>query len=318
MAGHEAEQEVAGDLRGCPEQVGEVHGLVQILAVGVDVLAQQGDVPVPLGHQAADFVQDDLRLPGALPPTDVGHDAVGAEVVAAVHDAHPRLHPLLAHQGDALGDGAGLVGNVEDAPPAGHQAVEQLREPPEGVGAEDQIHLPVGVLDLLRHVGLLGHAAAHADELAGLGPLGVHQRAQVAQHPLLGVLPDGAGVDDNQVGLRLALGELVPHLAEVAPQPLRVGLVLLAAVGVHKGQGRGRPGGEPLVELLAEIPLAVHVRGGNSGGLSIQAGSSKKSISISKSYHFSCRNTSGNPFSLTETFWEYIIEKTRQEREAGP
>jgi len=30
------------------------------------------------------------------------------------------------------------------------------------------------------------------------------------------------------------------------------------------------------VELLAEIPLAVHVRGGNSGGLSIQAGSSKK------------------------------------------
>ncbi len=145
--------------------------------------------------------------------------------------------------------------------PAGHKAVEQLREPPQGVGAEDQIHLPVGVLDLLRHVGLLGHAAAHADELAGLGPLGVHQRAHVAQHPHLGVLPDGAGVDDNQVGLRLALGELVPHLAEVAPQPLRVGLVLLAAVGVHKGQGRGRPGGEPLVELLAEIPLAVHVRG---------------------------------------------------------
>ena len=38
----EAEQEVAGELRGGLEQVGEVHGLVQILAVGVDVLAQQG------------------------------------------------------------------------------------------------------------------------------------------------------------------------------------------------------------------------------------------------------------------------------------
>ena len=113
---------------------------------------------------------------------------------------------------------------------------------------------------------LLGHAAAHADDLVRVAALHVDQGSQVAQHPHLGVLPDGAGVDDNQVGLRLALGELVPHLAEVAPQPLRVGLVLLAAVGVYKGQGRLRPGGVDLGNLPAKRKLAVDVRLRDGGG----------------------------------------------------
>ena len=52
----------------------------------------------------------------------------------------------------------------------------------------------------------------------------------------LGVLPDGAGVDDNDVGLLLVLGEAVAHLLEIAADALGVGLILLTAVGIHKGQ----------------------------------------------------------------------------------
>ena len=92
------------------------------------------------------------------------------------------------------------------------QAVDEFREAPQHLRAEDQIHMAVGFRDLLGHVGLLGHAAAQADELAGVAALHVDQRPQVAQHPLLRVLPDGAGVDDDHVGLLLVLGEAVAHL----------------------------------------------------------------------------------------------------------
>ena len=143
------------------------------------------------------------------------------------------------------------------------------------MGAEDQVHLPVGRFDLPGHMGLLGHAAAHADQLAGLCPLGVHQRAHVAQSPHLRMLPDGAGVDEDQVGLRLLIGELIPHLGQVAPQPLGVGLVLLTAVGVHKGQGRRGAGGAALVQQGAELPLAGDVFRRDSCRLSVQNGSSK-------------------------------------------
>ena len=185
-------------------------------------------------------------------------------------------HLVLTHHRDALGDGAGLVGDVKDAAPAGHQPVQQFREPPKGVGPEHQVHLPVALFDLLGTVGLLGHAAAHADKLVGFLALGVDQRAHVAQHPHLGVLPDGAGIDEDEIGLGLAVCKVVAHLLQVAPQPLGVGLVLLAAVGIHKGQrGRGA-GGVALMELVAEVPLTRHVGGGNFGGLSVQNGSSRK------------------------------------------
>ena len=92
------------------------------------------------------------------------------------------------------------------------------------------------------------------------------QGPQVAQHPLLGVLPDGAGVQDDDPGLLLVLGEAEAHGLQIAPDALGVRLVLLAAVGVHKGQGPLPPGGVQVRDLLAEGELAVHIRLGNGGG----------------------------------------------------
>ena len=86
------------------------------------------------------------------------------------------------------------------------------------------------------------------------------QRPQIAQHPLLGVLPDGAGVQDDDPGLLLVSGEVIAHLAQIAPDPLGVGLALLAAIGVHKGQGRLSPVGVHPGDLPAVLQLAVYLR----------------------------------------------------------
>ena len=92
------------------------------------------------------------------------------------------------------------------------------------------------------------------------------QSAHVAQHPLLGVLPDGAGVDDDDPGLLLVGGKAEAHLGQIPSDALGVGLVLLAAVGVHKGQGLGRPLGGDGGDFLAEVQLPLHVGGGDGGG----------------------------------------------------
>ncbi len=127
--------------------------------------------------------------------------------------------------------------------------------------------MAVGLPDFLRHMGLLGHAAAQTDQGVRVPALHVDQSSHVAEDPLLGVLPDGAGVDDDDPGLLLVVGEAEAHFCQKAPDALRVGLVLLAAVGVHKGQGLPlRPPGGEFRHGLAEGKLLFHVGGGNQGG----------------------------------------------------
>ena len=72
--------------------------LTAVLAVGVDVLAEQRKFPVAQGHCSPDFPADGFRLAAALASAHIRHDAVRAEVVAAVHDGYPGGKTALAHK----------------------------------------------------------------------------------------------------------------------------------------------------------------------------------------------------------------------------
>ena len=128
----------------------------------------------------------------------------------------------------------------------------------------------IGLADPLRHPGLLGHAAAQGDDLLRVLLFRVGQGAQVAEHPVLRVLPDGAGVQDHQVRLFRVLGEGEAARSQHPHQLLAVGHILLAAEGVHTGHGMGLPGGEHRPDLLLKFPLAVQVRLGDQYALTFQ------------------------------------------------
>ena len=218
--------------------------------------------------------QNPLRLTAPLPSPDVGDDAVGTEVVAAVHNGDPGFQLALTHHRQTLGNASGVVRRLKDPLLLVQHLTQKLREFPQHMGAENQIYVTEGLFDLLRHVGLLHGAAAKTDDLAGLAAFRVGQSAHVAQNPHLGVLPDGAGVDDNDVRLTLVLGKSVAHLREHPPDLLRVRLVLLAAVGVHHGKGLLRETGDTLVQLLPNFPLAVQLFGRDQYVVSFQRSSS--------------------------------------------
>ncbi len=232
MAGHEADQEVAGDVVYGSYEIRKVAAFAQILAVAVDVLAQQGDVLISGLDQGARLGDDVVKAPRALPARGRrGDDAVGAEVVAAVHDAQPGLHAAGAADGQALGHHALARRDLEHSPLPAQRALIELREAPELVRAEAEVHYAEGFFIFSAMSAALDHAAADRDDEPRVFRLGVHQRADVAQYAHLRVLAYGAGVHDDEVGLVLVLGEAEAHELYIAADGLAVGLVLLAAIG---------------------------------------------------------------------------------------
>src|SRR5438093_12732844 len=76
------------------------------VAVGVDVLAEEGRLLAPAGGEGLGLPYHADEVAAALAAAGVWDDAEGAEVVAAAHDGDPGRDGL-----DAVGDdvGVGLV-----------------------------------------------------------------------------------------------------------------------------------------------------------------------------------------------------------------
>ena len=239
VAGHKADVIIAGHGAQQVEKVGEIDLLFQTLAIAVHVLTQQGDLLIARFHKTAELRKDIAGLAALLAAADVGHDAVGAEVIAAVHDGQPCAELALAPDGNVLHDDRTLCG-VQQHPLMLLQFLgDQLRQGVDAVHAEHQIHIGVALAQLFHNVFLVGHAAAQSDDEAGLFFLKALQRAHVAEHPLLGVLTHGAGVEQNQVGVLGLIAQAVADIYQHALDALAVVDVLLAAVAMHKGQRRG-------------------------------------------------------------------------------
>ena len=130
VARHEAQPEVSRQLCDLGHEVGKINAQPQILAVGVDVLAQKRNVLIARRDEALDFFENLLGPSRALPPAHIRHDAVRAEIVAAVHDRHPRLEIGRAHDGDTLGDIARGIVHGKNALVRAQHALQQFREAP--------------------------------------------------------------------------------------------------------------------------------------------------------------------------------------------
>ena len=254
VAGHKAQQVVPRDAVELGQQGGKAAPGPGVPAVGVDVLPQQRDVAVARLHQPAHLVKDRLPAAAALPPPHIGDNAVGAEVVAAVHHRDPCPVGAGAAHGAALGHGGLLLRRHKQPPPARQTLVQQLREAPDRRGAEGQIDIRVPPLQLLQPVGLGGHTAAHRHNQAGAARLEVLVLPHRGERPFFGVLADGAGVHHNQVGLVGPAAQLVSHRLRHAGEPLAVGLVLLAAKGQHIG-ARRRAGRRPVRRAARAHPF---------------------------------------------------------------
>ena len=225
------------DLAGGAEQLAEREPVAELDAVGVDVLAEQGDLDGAVGDEQLDLGQDVAGPPVLLLAAQGGHDAERAGVVAPDGDRHPAAGGGLAPGRKGRREHLERFEDLELGLVVVPGPLEQGRQGAHVVGAEDD----VDPRRLLEDDGLvlLGEAAADGDLHALVLALGAGEVAEGAVELVVGVLAHGAGVDDDDVGLS-AVGADVAGGFERSAEPLGVVHVHLAAEGAHLVGARTR------------------------------------------------------------------------------
>ena len=239
MAGGVAQPRDAGNVREPVQQPAERRGAaVRVLAViGVDVLADQRDLadagvgqPLRLGDDLGD-------RPRHFGAARVGHDAEGAELVAAFLHGDEGRHAALADRRAARrGEMVELV--LDRKFGVDHLAVlgarQHLRQPVIALRPDHEIDRGRAAEDLLAF-GLRDAAGDRDRHVASLRRRVLLQHAHAAELgiDLLGrLLADVAGVEDDEVGVvrRRGLDEALGR--QRVRHTMRIVDVHLAAVGL--------------------------------------------------------------------------------------
>ena len=164
VAGHKPDVVVSGHGAQQVQQVGEVDLFFQTFAVAVDVLSQKGDLLVASFHQPPELCQNVPGFAAFFPSPDIGHDAVCAEVIAAIHDGQPGTELTFPPDGDILHDDRTLC-RVQQHPLVLLEFLgNELGQGVDPVHAKDQIHIGVALSELFHHMLLVCHAAAQTDD----------------------------------------------------------------------------------------------------------------------------------------------------------
>ncbi|MDQ0574993.1 hypothetical protein QFZ29_001216 [Agromyces albus] len=199
MRAREADALKAVDLAGRAEQLAERLTVAELDAIGVDVLPEQRDLDRAVVDEGLDLGEDVAGPPVFLLAPQRRDDAERAGVVAADGDGHPSAVARIALRRQRGGEDLERVEDLELRLVVVACTLEQARERPHVVRAEDDVDpwrlLEDDVLVLLRE------AAAHRDLHAGVAALDAREVTQVAVELVVSVLADGARVDDHDVGL---------------------------------------------------------------------------------------------------------------------
>ena len=243
VAAHKPDAKITGNGIYHPQKRRKAARLRQPLAVGINVLPQQGDIPAAIVHQVFHLAHDVRGHTAALTPAHVRDNTVGTKIIAAVHDRHKGLKTaVVLHRNLLVQGGIGAVFHgvpPDAAPPLDENTVEKLRQAPRGIAAHHKVHIGVAHFQLFADLLLLGHAAGQGNNKVGLLLFEALERPHIAEYPLLGVFPDGAGIVEDQVGLPDVIGKAVAQLRQHALEPFPVINALLAPEGMNMGQRRG-------------------------------------------------------------------------------
>ena len=126
-------------------------------------MPQEHNLPIAFLRDLSHLVENMLCIPAALSAAHIGNNAVGAKIVAAVHNRDLCKRRLGAKIRNLLRDAAILVFGRKDALLL-HDPIQKLRQTIQGVRAKHQIHMGIFLLDRLGDVRLLHHASAYPDD----------------------------------------------------------------------------------------------------------------------------------------------------------
>ena len=198
MARHKADARDAA-LRRTMQHLGKAGLAVEVAAVAVDVLSQQRDLHHALFGELSELSADVFQRATLLATAHVGHDAVGAEVVAAGHDGHPGAPGASAGCRQVAGKAVVGLDGLDHRGARLQALLQQLHQMAQVVGAEDDVHVRKALAQLLAVA--LADAATHAHQarLALVGRWDVLEARHLAHEADVCGLAHAAGDEDDDV-----------------------------------------------------------------------------------------------------------------------
>src|SRR6266540_1886471 len=200
-------------------------------SVGVYILPKQGNLLQSHPGHLRDFTEYIGRAAADFPAAHIRDYAVGAEVVATLHNGNESRDPT------------GLVSIRKEVEP--RFAVDEIYFgqplpffcPPDHLGQLVQVvgpehHVQVGDLLQKPRPFLLGDTSPHSQNqssVSTLQPLEIHQ---ACVHLLLRLFPDAAGIEHDEVGTGGIPGGLITRFPEQSDDLLRIADIHLAAEGL--------------------------------------------------------------------------------------
>jgi hypothetical protein len=193
------------------------------------------DLDDALSHKCLDLGEDGTGATVHLPAPQGRHDAERAGVVAAHRDRDERAVCRVTSGGQRRGEYVQALEDLDLSLLVVTSAIQQSRKRAHVVGAEHDVHPGCPVDD--GGTVLLSQAAADRNLHGGVLDLGRAKLTEVAVQLVVGVLPDGAGVEHDDVrGLR-RIGDPgdvdIAGGLQQAGKPLGVMNVHLTPVGAH-------------------------------------------------------------------------------------
>ena len=205
------------------QKVRKVYILIEFPAIRVHVLAEEVYLLKTLCRKFFSLFVYINRRPAPLPPPRVRDNAVGAEVVAPIHNGHPCLYlscPLYwkYHRGviRIYIDKCRLM-TIESCECI---SINQGLQAVYVVWPEDKVNIREPLKELFAF--LLGYAAGNRDLEVRIVGLGLLQPSEIAIELMLGLFPYAAGIEDDHVGIAFASRLLVSIFREDSSNLFRV------------------------------------------------------------------------------------------------
>lgn len=230
MRRHEAHAADARHFIDHLQKIREIRELV-VLAIGVDILAEQRDFLIAVLHGFLDLAHDVLRQTAALAAAHVRHDAVRAEVVAAVHDRHPGREAARTCDRHIVRQFRLAELDIDDVAALRLDLLHDACELVDLVGAEHEVDVRRALDE--RIALLLRHAARDAENQLRALALEALDLTDLAVDAVLRRLAHAARVDEDEVSLIHRLRPLIADRAELSHHALCIALVHLASVYYH-------------------------------------------------------------------------------------
>ena len=209
------------------EQFHEADRRRQFPPVGVDRLTQERDLAVSLPLEPTDLLHDLIRGPAALTTPSERDHAKGTEAIAPLHDADPGPDAVSALNRRVYRIGVAGRSRRRKAPRS--PSLKQRRNGSELSRADHKVQIRKSLEKRLPF--LLSDTPTDANLQSFSLPFQHLIGPEAAVDLMLCLLTNSAGIEKNQVGLFLMLGERIPLAEKQSSNPLRVKFIGLTAKG---------------------------------------------------------------------------------------